>query len=104
MRRHRPARERRCVVTTAVSRGAIILTETDWSRLDEMLRSLRSVGEPFRGQVHETVRELAAAVGRATIVPPSEVGADVVTMDSRVVARDLDSGRAQTFTLVYHGE
>ena len=91
-------------MTTQVSPAVAVITRTDRSRLEEMVRSLGNCGEPFRGQVGETVRELADALGRATVVPPSEMGADVVTMNSRVVAQDLESGRVQTFTLVYHGE
>src|SRR5438874_13798863 len=69
-----------------------------------MVRSFDACGGPFRGQARETLGKLADALRRVAVVPASAVGADVVTMDSRVLARDVESVRARTFTLAYHGE
>ena len=77
-----------------------VVTAVDRTRLREMVRALRSVGDPFRSHL----RELTDALERADVVTPAEVGADVVTMNSRVRARDVETGRTETFTLVYHGE
>jgi regulator of nucleoside diphosphate kinase len=77
-----------------------VVTAVDRTRLHEMVRALRSVGDPFRSHL----REPTDALERADVVTPAEVGEDVVTMNSRVRARDVETGRAETFTLVYHGE
>ena len=77
-----------------------IVTEPDRTQLHDMVRALRSVGDPFRSHL----RELTDALERADVVTPAEVGPDVVTMNSGVRARDVETGRAETFTLVYHGE
>ena len=65
-----------------------------------MLRTLEPVASPFRGRI----RELAEALDHASLVPAAAVAPDVVTMNSRVRARDLDTDRVETFTLVYHGD
>ena len=77
-----------------------VITDADLTRLESMIRSLRGVGDPYGAHV----RELQEHVRRATLVPAREVEADVVTMNSRVRMRDLESGRNATFTLVYHGD
>ena len=76
-----------------------IVTEPDRTQLHDMVRALRSVGDPFRSHL----RELTDALERADVITPAEVGPNVVTMNSRVRARDVETGRAETFTLVYHG-
>ena len=77
-----------------------VITDADLTRLESMIRSLRGVGDPYRAHV----RELQEHVRRAALVPAREVEPDVVTMNSRVRARDQDSGRVETFTLAYHGD
>ena len=80
--------------------GTMVVTQPDRARLEQMLRSLKTAGAPFR----DHIRELELAVGRAEVVPAADVGPDVITMNSRARVRDVDSGRNETFTLVYHGE
>jgi regulator of nucleoside diphosphate kinase len=77
-----------------------IVTTVDRTRLQEMVRALGSVGDPFRSHL----RELTDRLERAELVSPAGVGPDVVTMNSCVRARDVDGRRPETFTLVYHGE
>ena len=76
------------------------ITAVDRMRLHDMVRALRSVGDPFGSHL----RELTETLERAEVVPATEVPGDVVTMNSRVRTRDVDTGKAETFTLVYHGE
>ncbi len=80
--------------------GTVVITQADRTRLEQLLRSLKNARAPFR----DHIRELEAAVSQAVVVPATDVGPDVVTMNSRARVRDVDSGRAETFTLVYHGE
>ena len=77
-----------------------VITETDRTRLQEMMRALRTVGDPYGSHLRELDRELS----EADVAPAAEVEPDVITMNSRVRTRDLDSDVTQTFTLVYHGE
>jgi regulator of nucleoside diphosphate kinase len=77
-----------------------VVTVVDRMRLQDMVRALRSVGDPFRSHL----RELTDVLDRADVVAPAEMGPDVVTMNTCVRARDVETGRPETFTLVYHGE
>lgn len=77
-----------------------IVTAVDRTRLHDMVQNLQTVGDPFGSHL----RELTEMLERADVVPPSEVGRDVVTMNSRVRAQDADTGRREQFTLVYHGD
>ena len=45
-----------------------------------------------------------AQLGRAKVVPPGEVPADVITMNSRFALADPDEGTAVCYTLVYPQE
>ena len=83
-----------------IGQHTTVIADADLTRLELMMRSLRTVGEPFRGQVNE----LREHVRRSRLVPAKEVEPEVVTMNSRVRVRDVESGRVETFTLAYHGE
>jgi Rnk N-terminus len=79
---------------SAIDRSAIHVTEQDVERLRRLVAK------------HETGRDAAAAeqleteLDRAVVVPPDELPADVVTMNSRVVFED-EMGRRRDFQLVY---
>jgi len=47
---------------------------------------------------------LAGELRRARVVPRSQLPPDVVTMDSTVRLRDLQTGEEETYTLVYPRE
>jgi regulator of nucleoside diphosphate kinase len=82
------------------TQASIVITENDRSRLTKMIDELEFVGEPFRGHI----RELESEIERATVVPSADVEPDVVTMNSGLRSRDIDSGEESRFTLVYHAE
>ena len=77
-----------------------VITGTDRMRLDDMMHALTTVGDPYRSHI----RELAGELRQAAVVAATEIGPNVITMNSCVRARDMDSGVAQMFTLVYHDE
>jgi regulator of nucleoside diphosphate kinase len=77
-----------------------VVTAVDMLRLQDMVRGLRSVGDPFRSHL----RELTETLTLAAVVAATEVGRDVITMNSCVMASDVETGRPERFTLVYHGE
>src|ERR671912_174363 len=76
------------------------LTDVDRLRLREMMESLAMMKYPFRAYV----RRLGAEIADAAVVPAASVEPDVVTMNSHVRIADLDSGTAESITLVYPTE
>ena len=49
----------------------------------------------------EILSELGARIRRATLLEPSAVPGDLVTMNSRVVLREVDTGRQHVLTVVF---
>ena len=82
-----------------VERG-IYIAEDDRARLDALIR------RALDGQVHPLVNlaALAGELRRAQVVPRSQVPRDVVTMNSTVRVRDLETGDEEAYTLVYPHE
>lgn len=77
----------------------IVITRTDHDRLSALIESLsRSV--PLR----EPLAKLAGEIGRARIVEPAEAPPDVVTLHCQVKYVDLDTGREETYQLVFPSE
>jgi regulator of nucleoside diphosphate kinase len=75
----------------------IYITDSDRKRLKTLLQEnwfdrREDVGD---------LNRLEYEIERARVVKPTEVPNDVVTMNSRVRLRDLDSGDAVVFSLVY---
>jgi regulator of nucleoside diphosphate kinase len=83
----------------AAARG-IFIAEDDRARLDALIR------RALDRQVHPIVNlaALAGELRRAQVVPRSKIPRDVVTMHSTVRVRDLETGEAETYTLVYPDE
>lgn len=78
-------------------RRAIIVTAEDHRQLEALVNS--EVTRLVSG--NDRVDELRAELSRAVIVPKEEVPADVVTMNSTFLLRDLDTDEVDTYTLVY---
>jgi regulator of nucleoside diphosphate kinase len=62
--------------------------------------ALRTVGDPYESYL----RALEDQLDRTSAVPQDDVDADTVTMNSRVLVRDPDSGEGQVLTLVYEAD
>jgi regulator of nucleoside diphosphate kinase len=75
----------------------IYITEFDKKRLEELIE----VAEDFGDHGRKDLAALAAELGRATVVSSRDVPADVVTMNSRVRLRDLESGEDMAYVLVF---
>lgn len=75
----------------------IQLTDSDFQRLKTLLRG------PWVDRREDTsdLKRLEHELDRADIVRSTEMPKDVVTMNSRVKLRDLDSGDAVDFSLVF---
>ncbi|ABE48788.1 MULTISPECIES: nucleoside diphosphate kinase regulator [Methylobacillus] len=77
--------------------GAIQVTSFDMDRLFSMIEQLRKNGFPETDNLARLEDELA----RSEEVPSEQVGADVVTMNSRVLLRDEANGHEMSCTLVF---
>lgn len=78
-------------------RRKIIMTAVDHRRLEDLLASETAhvVGPA------EWLADLQVELNRAKIVSPDDVPENVVTMDSTVMLRDLDTDEVEMYTLVY---
>jgi regulator of nucleoside diphosphate kinase len=75
----------------------IVVTEFDQSRLRNLLEGTRQRNARDRAHVDHLESEL----DRAQVVPPVNVPPDVVTMNSEIVVRDMDSNEELTFAVVF---
>jgi regulator of nucleoside diphosphate kinase len=83
-----------------MTKRTLIISDADYDRLRSLIDSAR---------IDSWVREdylssLEGELKRARIVPADKVPADVVTMNSVVRLRDLDSGELEEYELVYPGD
>jgi len=80
-----------------MSQREIFITEFDRDRLEELIE----VAEEFGGKDRKDLQDLQEELDRAKIVKPEEVPPNVVTMNSRVLLRDLSTSEEMTCTLVF---
>jgi len=75
----------------------IQITQADMEKLERMVEARRNTS--VRDQ--ENLAMLAHELERAEIVHSNSISMDAVTMDSRVLVRDLKSGSESTYALVF---
>lgn len=75
----------------------IYITEFDLKRLQELLQEAQSTG--YRKS--EYLEKLHTEISRAQIVSPQDIPADVITMNSTVNLKDVDTGEEEIYTLVF---
>lgn len=75
----------------------ILITDYDRRRLAALVAERAERGLAERHYLEDLEREL----DRAAHVDPADVPPDVITMNSTVRLRDLDTGDTETFTLVF---
>lgn len=78
----------------------IYITKYDLARLRELLQ----VGISFAERDRESMESLQEELDRAHIVEPTAVPHDVVTMNSRVRLKDLETKEEKVYTLVFPSE
>lgn len=84
-----------------MSNPKVYITGQDQQRLKECLSRLQC-DNGAKDQKH--VQQLEAELARALVIEsPREVPADVITMNSTVRLKDLDTGKELEYTLVYPG-
>jgi len=77
--------------------GEIVVTEFDENRLRNLLEGAWRWNA--RDRTH--VDHLESELDRAQVVPAADVPRDVVTMNSEIVVRDVDSNEEMTFAVVF---
>jgi regulator of nucleoside diphosphate kinase len=85
-------------MTTATR--TLIVTDNDRFQLERLVSAAQARG----GQQSEYLASLRGELQRARTVKPAAVPRNVVTMNSTVRLRDLDTGEKETYTLVYPHE
>jgi regulator of nucleoside diphosphate kinase len=80
-----------------MTRRKIIITADDHQQLETLLAS--KVSRLVSGA--DRLDELQAELNRAVVVQQADVPDDVVTMNSTLILRDLDTNDIETYTLVY---
>ncbi len=78
----------------------IHITDFDMQRLRQLLEGTKAWSERDRNFLEHLEEEL----DRAIIIPSREIPSDVVTMNSEVRMKDMDSGKEMTFRLVFPGD
>lgn len=69
-----------------------------------LVERLETLAERMRARMPEQADRLLTELGRARLVAPEKLPADVVTLGNRVTYRDDASGREQAVTLVWPDE
>ena len=82
-----------------VPNADLILSTIDASRLESLVRDSVASGQIERSRLCL----LKDRLDEARIVEPSQMPEGVITMNSTVRFRDLDTGEVETYTLVYPG-
>ncbi len=78
----------------------IFVTDDDARKLRTLLDGVRERNVRDR----EHLQQLEDELDRARVVAASEIPADVVTMNSKLALRDLDTGEEMMFTVVFPSE
>lgn len=75
----------------------IYITDNDMNRLEELLEIANTINCRDNKHLQELARELESA----EVVESTEIPAKVITMNSVVVLKDLETGDEKQFTLVF---
>lgn len=75
----------------------IFITEFDLDRLLDLIEGIRKNRTRIKSDLDSLEREL----NRAKVVQPAEIPPDVITMNSKVRLKDLESGEDLFYTLVF---
>ena len=79
---------------------AIHITKSDYERLSALIETTRE----RNGVDIEYLNKLEAELDRAEIIDPKDIPENVITMRSKVRLKDLVTGQANTYSLVFPTE
>ncbi|MCW7753127.1 nucleoside diphosphate kinase regulator [Desulfobotulus sp. H1] len=77
----------------------IYITEVDLERVERLVEATDK-----RGKLGEHLDRLMDELDRCQVVGPEEVPADAITMNSKVLLKDLATGKEAEWTLVFPGK
>ncbi len=80
-----------------MKRKNIFITQFDKERIEELIAVRDSGSDRDRKDLQELQEELQ----RAEVVAPADIPPNVVTMNSKMVLRDLETGENETYSLVF---
>ena len=80
-----------------MKKNKLLISTYDKQRLDNLLADARAHGQHSESDLHE----LAAELDQAKIVEPKKLPASVVTMNSRILLRDVETQEEKTYSLVF---
>lgn len=80
-----------------MTKRKLYITEFDKSRLEELM----AVADEFGGKKRKDLATLSKELEKAKVVAPKDVPKNVVTMNSRVVLRDMETSEEMTYILVF---
>ena len=83
-----------------MSERQIWITTFDLERLSSLIDGVRATGPQKKAYLGQLEKELE----RARVVDPEKIPGDVITMNSVVRIRDLESGEGTAYTLVFPSE
>lgn len=78
----------------------IFITEKDKIKLQKLINEAKEFHPGSEGYLNNLEQEL----DRAQLVASEKIPHNVITMNSKVLLKDLDSGEEMTYTLVYPNE
>ena len=78
----------------------ILITHSDVTKLEKLLKALRRSS----GRDLEDLESLRAELRRAEVVEDTEIPAEVITINSRVLVQDLETGQNSIYILVFPNE
>jgi regulator of nucleoside diphosphate kinase len=83
-----------------MKKRSLYITEADMNRLQGLLET----GSRFGHRDKKHLLELEDELNRARVVPSKDIPEDVITMNSEVRLKDLDSGEEVVYSLVFPGD
>jgi regulator of nucleoside diphosphate kinase len=87
-----------------LAQDQLVVTKADGHRLQQMIGSLRASLRTIRDPYDSYLSALEHHLARTSVVLETEVDDDIVTMNSKVCMREMDTGRCQALTLVYESD
>ncbi len=76
----------------------IVITSKDYDHLHKLVNHEREFGKEKNKNY---LKDLEQELNLANIVPSEKIPSNVITMNSRILLKDIDSGEEMTYTLVY---
>jgi len=80
-----------------MAKKVIYITDSDKKRLKQLIRDARALGSEH--EVH--VKELEEELNRGKVVKSKDIPKDVITMNSKIRLKDLDTREEMIYWLVF---